>query len=36
VSELLDRIHKEIRERMAASRAAALEFERLEAAFKRR
>jgi hypothetical protein len=32
VSDLLDRIEKEIRERMAASRAAALEHERLQAA----
>jgi IclR helix-turn-helix domain len=32
VSELLDRIHREIRERLEASRAAVLEHERLEAA----
>jgi hypothetical protein len=32
VSELLDRIHREIRERMTASRAAAREYERLQAA----
>jgi hypothetical protein len=32
VSDLLERIHEEIRERLAASRAAALEYERLEAA----
>src|SRR5689334_18143200 len=32
MAELLDRIHAEIRERLEASRAAALEYERLEAA----
>jgi hypothetical protein len=32
VSELLDRIQREIRERLEASRAAVLEHERLEAA----
>jgi len=32
VSELLDRIRREIRERMEAGRAAVLEYERLEAA----
>jgi MarR family len=32
VSDLLDRIHREIRERMTASRAAAREYERLQAA----
>jgi IclR-like helix-turn-helix domain-containing protein len=34
VGELLERIHREIRERLAASRAAVLEHERLEAALR--
>src|SRR6266550_7081039 len=34
VSELLDRIQREIRERLAASRGAVLEHERLEAALQ--